>query len=152
MRLWWTILCAVACASAGQTSWAQKAPVASRVVEQIDETRTVHIQGIVHPLARAEFDRGAVAESQPMMRMLLLLQRSAEQETALRQLLDAQQTKSSGSYHAWLTPAQFGQQFGPSDADVQTVTDWLTKQGFQVAKVEQRRRCRTRFRRRFTVS
>jgi len=94
MRLWWTILCAVACASAGQTSWAQKAPVASRVVEQIDETRTVHIQGNVHPLARAEFDRGAVAESQPMMRMLLLLQRSAEQETALRQLLDAQQTKS----------------------------------------------------------
>ena len=135
MRLWWTILCAVACASAGQTSWAQKAPVASRVVEQIDETRTVHIQGNVHPLARAEFDRGAVAESQPMTRMLLLLQRSAEQETALRQLLDAQQTKSSGSYHAWLTPAQFGQQFGPSDADLQAVTDWLTKQGFQVAKV-----------------
>jgi len=135
MRLWWTILCAVACASAGQTSWAQKAPVASRVVEQIDETRTVHIQGNVHPLARAEFDRGAVAESQPMMRMLLLLRRSAEQETALRQLLDAQQTKSSGSYHAWLTPAQFGQQFGPSDADLQAVTDWLTKQGFQVAKV-----------------
>jgi pro-kumamolisin-like protein/Big-like domain-containing protein/subtilase family protein len=135
MRLWWTILCAVVCASAGQTLWAQKAPVASRVVEQIDETRTVHIQGNVHPLARAEFDRGAVAESQPMTRMLLLLQRSTEQETALRQLLDAQQTKGSGSYHAWLTPAQFGQQFGPSDADVQAVTDWLTKQGFQVAKV-----------------
>src|SRR6266436_3168259 len=101
MRLWWTILCSVVCASVGQTSWAQKAPVASRVVEQIDETRTVHIQGNVHPLARAEF------------------------ETALRQLLDAQQTKSSGSYHAWLTPGQFGQQFGPSDADLQAVTDWL---------------------------
>ena len=134
MKLWWSI-CAVVCACAGQASWAQKAAVPSRVVEQIDETRTVQIQGNVHPLARAKFDRGAVAESQPMMRMLLLLQRSAEQETALRQLLDAQQTKGSGSYHAWLTPAQFGQQFGPSDADVQAVTDWLTKQGFQVAKV-----------------
>jgi hypothetical protein len=135
MRLWWMILCTVVCASAGQTLWAQKAPVASRVVEQIDETRTVNIRGNVHPLARAEFDRGAVAESQPMTRMLLLLQRSAEQETTLQQLIDAQQTKGSGSYHAWLTPAQFGQQFGPSDADVQAVTDWLTKQGFQVAKV-----------------
>jgi subtilase family serine protease len=135
MKLWWMILCAVVCASAGQALWAQKAPVASRVVEQIDEARTVNIRGNVHPLARAEFDRGAVAESQPMTRMLLLLQRSAEQETALRQLIDAQQTKASGSYHAWLTPAQFGQQFGPSDADVQAVTDWLTKQGFQVAKV-----------------
>src|SRR5271169_1391762 len=131
MRLWWTMLCAVLWASAGQTSWAQKAPVPSRVIEQIDETRTVQIQGNVHPLARAEFDRGAVAESQPMTRMLLLLQRSAERETALRQLLDAQQTKSSGNYHAWLTPTQFGQQFGPTDSDVQAVADWLTKQGFQ---------------------
>ena len=135
MKFWWMILCAVVCAFAGQRSWGQKAPVASRVVEQIDETRTVNIRGNVHPLARAEFDRGAVAESQPMTRMLLLLQRSAEQETALRELIDAQQTKGSGSYHAWLMPAQFGQQFGPSDADVQAVTDWLTKQGFQVAKV-----------------
>ena len=135
MRLWWTILCAVLCASVVQTSQAQKPPVPSRVVEQIDEARTVRIEGNVHPLARAEFDRGAVAESQPMTRMLFLLQRSMEQETALRQLLDAQQTKSSANYHAWLTPAQFGQQFGPSDADVQAVTDWLTKQGFQVAKV-----------------
>src|SRR5208283_2472896 len=139
MRRWWMILCAVVCASVGQTSWAQTAPVASRVVEQIDETKTVHIHGNVHPLARAEFDRGAVAESQPMTRMLLLLQRSAEQETALRQLLDAQQTKGSGNYHAWLTPTQFGKQFGPSDADVQAVTDWLTKQGFQVAKVSEGR-------------
>ena len=123
MKLWWMILCAVVCASAGQRLWAQKAPVASRVVEQIDETRTVNIRGNVHPLARAEFDRGAVAESQPMTRMLLLLQRSAEQETALRQLIDAQQTKGSGSYREWLTPTQFGKQFGPSDADVQAVTD-----------------------------
>ena len=109
------------------------------MVEQIDETKTVHIHGNVHPLARTEFDRGAVAESQPMTRMLLLLQRSAEQETALRQLLDAQQTNESGNYHAWLTPTQFGKQFGPSDADVQAVTDWLTKQGFQVAKVSEGR-------------
>jgi len=53
----------------------------------------------------------------------------------LQQLMDAQQTKGSASYHAWLTPTQFGQQFGPSDADVQAVTDWLTRQGFQVSKV-----------------
>src|SRR5208337_2971580 len=66
---------------------------------------------------------------------LLLLQRSPEQQLALRQLMDAQQTKGSGSYHAWLTPEQFGTQYGPSDTDVRAVTDWLTRQGFQVAKV-----------------
>src|SRR5246127_887854 len=114
---------------------AQTHPVPSRVTAQVDDTRTVQLKGNVHPMARPEFDQGAVADSQPMTRMLLTLQRSAAQETALQQLMDAQQTKGSASYHAWLTPAQFGQQFGPSDADVQAVTDWLTRQGFQVAKV-----------------
>jgi hypothetical protein len=107
----------------------------ARVVKAVDDTRTVQLKGNVHPLARPEFDSGAVADSQPMTRMLLTLERSAAQETALQQLMDAQQTRGSASYHAWLTPAQFGTQFGPSDADVQAVTDWLTKQGFQVAKV-----------------
>jgi subtilase family serine protease len=114
---------------------AQTRPVPSRVTAEVDDTRTVQLKGNIHPLARPEFDRGAVADSQPMTRMLLTLQRGADQETALQQLMDAQQTKGSASYHAWLTPAQFGTQFGPSDADVQAVTDWLTRQGFQIAKV-----------------
>ena len=113
----------------------QTHPVPARVTARVDDSRTVQLKGNVHPLARPEFDRGAVADSQPMTRMLLTLQRSAEQETALQQLIDAQQTKGSASYRAWLTPEQFGKQFGPSDADVQAVTDWLTRQGFQVARV-----------------
>jgi hypothetical protein len=114
---------------------AQTHAVPSRVTAEVDDTRTVQLKGNIHPMARPEFDRGAVADSQPMTRMLLTLQRSAEQETALQQLMDAQQTKGSSSYHAWLTPEQFGKQSGPSDGDVQAVTDWLTRQGFQVAKV-----------------
>lgn len=129
------ILCLAAALCAAYPAAAQKSPVASRVVEAVDETRTTRTPGNVHPLARAEFDRGAVAASQPMTRMLVLLQRSPEQETALQQLMDAQQTKGSTSYHTWMTPEQFGAQFGPSDADVQAVTDWLTRQGFQIAKV-----------------
>jgi Pro-kumamolisin, activation domain len=114
---------------------AQTHPVPSRVTAEVDDTNTVQLKGNVHPMARPESDQGAVADSQPMTRMLLTLQRSAAQETALQQLMDAQQTKGSASYHAWLTPTQFGQQFGPSEADVQAVTDWLTRQGFQVSKV-----------------
>ena len=49
--------------------------------------------------------------------------------------MDQQQSKASPNYHQWLTPQQFGQQFGPADADIQTVTDWLTSHGFQVARV-----------------
>jgi pro-kumamolisin-like protein len=107
----------------------------ARITEAIDETNRVTLRGNVHPLARPEFDRGAVADSQPMTRMLLLLQRSPEQEAALRQLMDEQLMKDSPNFHAWLTPEQFGKQFGPADADIQTVTNWLANHGFQVSKV-----------------
>lgn len=60
---------------------------------------------------------------------------SAAQEAQLRQLLDEQQDKSSPNYHKWLTPDDFGRQFGVSDADLQAVTDWLSSQGFTGIKV-----------------
>ena len=113
--------------------------VAPRITPPVDENNLVTLRGTVHPLARAQYDQGAVADSQPIRRGLLLLQRSPEQETALRQLLDSQQTKTSPSFHQWLTPAQFGQQYGPSDADVQAVTSWLTAQGFTVNRVSEGR-------------
>lgn len=116
-------------------AWAQTAAVRSRVTDTVDDSVTVRMKGNVHPLAKPTFDQGALPDGQPVTHMLMLLQRAPEQELALRQLLDAQLTKNSGSYHAWLTPAQFGTQFGPSDADVQQVTNWLTRQGFQVNKV-----------------
>jgi subtilase family serine protease len=134
-NLWRVVLCALTMLTAGGSAWAQKSAVASRVVEAVDDTKTVVLKGNVHPLAQPQYDQGALADSQPMTRMMLLLQRSPAQDLALKQLLDAQQTKTSGSYHAWLTPEQFGAQFGPSDADVQAVTDWLTREGFQVAGV-----------------
>jgi hypothetical protein len=136
IKFCWMMLCAVVLLLAGgRSARAQKTEVVSRIVDAVDDTKTVRLQGNVHPLARPANDQGVLPDSQPMTRMLLLLERSAGQEMALRQLIDAQQTKGSGSYHAWLTPAQFGTQYGPSDADVQTVTDWLTKQGFQLSKV-----------------
>ena len=53
------------------------------------------LHGNVHPMARPEFDRGPVADSDIANRMTLLLQRSSDQEIALRQLLEQQQDKSS---------------------------------------------------------
>src|SRR6266851_8158529 len=120
---------------AAQSGADQQNRVAARVTETVDDTNRMVLRGNVHPQARAEFDAGVVADAQPVTRMLLLLQRSEEQETALRQLMEEQQSKNSPNYHAWLTPEQFGQQFGPADADVQAVTDWLTSHGFQNIKV-----------------
>jgi hypothetical protein len=109
--------------------------VRPRVVEGVDDARRPTLCGNVHSRASTEFDRGAVAESQPMSRILLLLKRSDEQEAALQDTLAKQQDKSSPSFHQWLTPEQFGAQFGPADADIQAVTDWLTRQGFTIGKI-----------------
>src|SRR5216684_4129444 len=130
---------AVAHTPAAQSGVEQKSRVPARVTETVDDTNRMVLRGNVHPQARAEFDTGVVADAQPVTRMLLLLQRSEEQETALQQLMEEQQSKNSPNYHAWLTPDEFGKKFGPADADVQAVTDWLTLHGFQVSKVSKGR-------------
>src|SRR5208283_1954141 len=107
----------------------------SRVVGAVDNANRVTLTGNVHPLTRAGLDQGAVADSLPMARMLLLLKRSDEQEAALQEFLEKQQDKSSANYHQWVTPQEFGAQYGPADADIQAVTGWLGQQGFQVNKV-----------------
>jgi hypothetical protein len=136
-----TTVLALCCGQAGaqtaaaQSSREQNSRVAARVTDTVDDTNRTALRGNVHPMARAEFDRGAVADAQPLTRILLLLQRSAEQEAALRQLMEEQQSKNSMNFHAWLTPEDFGKKFGPAGADVQAVTDWLTSHGFKNIKV-----------------
>jgi pro-kumamolisin-like protein len=118
---------------------AQTQSVRARITEAIDETNLVQLRGNVHPLAREEFDQGVVADSQPMNRMLLLLQRSPEQQAALSNLMEEQLTQGSANFHKWLTPEEFGKQFGPADEDIQTVTAWLESHGFQVSNVSKGR-------------
>src|SRR5580704_9911475 len=108
------------------------------ITETIDESRLTLLKGNTHRLARPEFDLGTAPATLPMQRMLLVLQRSPEQESALRKLLDDQQDKASSNYHKWLTPQQFGKQFGPTDADIQTITTWLQSHGFQVGSTKGR--------------
>jgi hypothetical protein len=116
-------------------AWAQAAPPQSRIAEKVDESVLVTLLGNTHPLAQRQFDAGAAPADLPMARMLLVLKRSATQEAALEKLLDDQQDQSSPSYHQWLSPDQFGQQFGPSDQDVQTIAAWLRSHGFQIGMI-----------------
>lgn len=115
---------------AGQAPQSQR-----RLTQQIDENNLVTLSGNVHPRAVGKNDRGAAPDSMMMHRMVLMLKRTPDQEAALQQLIDAQQTKSSATFHHWLTPAQFGAQFGVGDDDIQTVTGWLESHGFAVAGV-----------------
>jgi len=112
-----------------------QAAVASRITQPIDESTRVVLNGTVHPLANAANDLGEAPESLPLERIHLVLRRSDSQEQALHQLVQDLHTPGSASYHQWLTPEQFGQQFGPSDEDIATVESWLQSHGFVVKQV-----------------
>jgi hypothetical protein len=118
---------------------AQGNVVSPRITDRLDEAALAVLQGNTHRLARPQFDQGAAPPNLPMDRIMLVLKRSPDQESALRGLLEQQQSTSSPNYHKWLTPDQFGQQFGPADQDIQAVTSWLTSHGFQSIKVSKGR-------------
>lgn len=107
----------------------------SRIAGAIDDTQLVTLHGNTHPLAQPAFDRGAVPGGFPAGRMTLVLKRSAAQESSLRQFLAQVQNPASPQYHQYLTPAQFGRQFGVSAGDLQAITGWLSSAGFTVTQI-----------------
>ena len=118
------------------TSYAQTAALAApRVQGPVNESQLSTLQKDVLPLAQPRFDEGAVPDGTPTGHMLMVLRRSDAQQKALDELVAAQQDPKSANYHKWLTPEQFGAQYGVADADVQAVTSYLAAQGFVVGRV-----------------
>ncbi len=50
----------------------------------------------------------------------------------LDQLLSDLQDPNSAQYHRWLAPGEFQARFGPTQADVAMVANWLKSSGFQI--------------------
>jgi len=128
-------LAAMLSASLGIAAPAAHSQELPRVLGPIDDSQRVVLQGNVHPLARAEFDRGPVEDSFPAERLLLLLRRSDEQENALREFIEAEHTPGNPAFHKWLTPEEFGRLYGPAGSDLAAVTAWLESHGFTVNRV-----------------
>jgi hypothetical protein len=108
-----------------------------RIAQPIESANAVPLTGTLHPLAKSEFDAGLVDNAKVLQGMIINFKRSEAQEANLKALLAAQQEPSSPSYHQWLTPAQFGQQFGMSAADLAQVSAWLQQEGFTITSVSQ---------------
>src|SRR5579859_180582 len=107
-----------------------------QVSQAIDTRVVVPLKGSVHPLvSNGAVDLGAVPDSTQTGRITLLLKRPPAQEQALQQFLSEAHSKSSPMYHKWLTPAQFGQQFGVTDSDMSAVKSWLESHGLKVENV-----------------
>lgn len=115
------------------TTAAQAQP--SRIASTIDETRRLTLSGQIHPQASPQNDQGRVTPSMPMSYVTLNLTPSAAQQADLDQLLAAQQNAASPGYHRWLTPEQYAQRFGVSDADLSKIQTWLQGHGLSVVTV-----------------
>jgi uncharacterized protein (TIGR03437 family) len=102
-----------------------------RIAVPVDASRTVVLQGNIHPLAQARFDRGPVDPATPVSYATLHLQPAA----GLAEFLADQQNPLSANYHRWLTPEQFGERFGLSANDLAKIADWLRAEGLQIHDV-----------------
>ncbi|MGA3210647.1 MAG: protease pro-enzyme activation domain-containing protein [Terriglobales bacterium] len=109
--------------------------VPSRITAAPDDKVLTALKGNVYGLASAQFDKGMVDDNLSMEHIILLLQRSPEQEQMLTAVIDGLKNRRSPLYRHWLNPAQFGNHFGPSDADISVVTTWLQSHGFKIDQV-----------------
>jgi hypothetical protein len=118
-----------------QLSIAQEPAAQVRIVQRIDENNLVTLKGNTHPLALPQYDRGPVSPDLPMDGLILVLQRSPEQQAALDKFVASQADPHSPNYHQWLEPEEVGERFGPSMADVNTIEGWLRGHGLTVESV-----------------
>ena len=97
-------------------SHAQRRVVAARMIDATNEVAD-------------STDTGAVPVSQPM-HLTLRLAPTPERQAALDQLLAAQTTPSSPTYHHWLTPQQFAATYGATDEQIVVANDARASEWF----------------------
>ena len=130
-RVLLTVSCLILLVAASSPSGAQ-AP-RQMVTAAIDESSLATLGGNTPPAAaRAENDRGAVADDVRFEHMLLLLKRDPDTEARLQAKIEALHTPGAAEFHQWLTPEQLGAQFGANSQDVSAIRGWLESHGFTV--------------------
>src|SRR5712692_5787613 len=104
----------------------------SVVTQNIDEEKLVTLHGNTRPEAKAEHDQGAVDDNLVLEHMLLQLRRPAEQDAELQEFLEDLNKEGSPNFHRWISAHEFGERFGPSDRDLDKLTNWLEAHRFKV--------------------
>jgi len=103
-----------------------------------DPTHRVALDGNAPPRAKA-VRVGNVAGDARLGGLTLVLNRTPERQAAFDALLAAQQDPSSPDHRRWLSPAEIGERFGPSQHDIDAVSTWLRSEGLGVEHVSQSR-------------
>jgi Pro-kumamolisin, activation domain/Bacterial Ig-like domain (group 3) len=101
-------------------------------ISSVSSTAQVPLAHSIPRRALGGRDLGPVAAGLKLDSLMLTFNMTDAQQAALTQLLVDLQNPSSPRYHQWLTPEQFGAQFGLSAPDLAKVSSWLTSQGFTI--------------------
>jgi subtilase family serine protease len=80
------------------------------------------------------FDPAAAVAAAPERSVQFDVVLPLRNKDALKGLLERQQIRGSADYHKWLTPAQFGAQFGPDPALAAAAAHELAGYGFSVTR------------------
>jgi subtilase family serine protease len=84
---------------------------------------------------RAEAIAQLSAPIAPDRELAITIMLKRRNQTALEDLIQAEQDPSSPSYHQWLTPDDFASRFGPTEDQLERITGWLAANGFTVDSV-----------------
>jgi subtilase family serine protease len=129
------ILIAAVALLAFATTTAAYAATPDRITAAVDDSQRTTLAGNIHPMAlRATSDLGEVDSSQKLQWVTVYFSMPAAQQAALTQLLQDQQNPASPLYQQWLTPEQFGAQFGMSTADLAAVSNWVASEGLNLVQ------------------
>ena len=100
-------------------------------VAAVDASQRVALAGHVPAWQARATDLGTLPDAEKVD-LNFALTRAPQVQAAFEQLLADQQNPNSPRYHQWLTPQQVGQQYGPTQHDIDALTTWLTAQGFTI--------------------
>jgi hypothetical protein len=112
-----------------------QSPVRPLITSRIDENTLVTLRGNTRPEATAANDRGPLNDATRIEHMFLLLQRAPEREQALVTMIDQLHDPKSANFHRWLTPEQFGADYGVGDTDIKVIQSWMESHGFEVNQI-----------------
>ena len=91
--------------------------------------QTVQMSGTVSPDVQKLPNFGDLPGARVLPLEISFKPRNSAQLAAL---IAAQQNPNSPHYHKWLTPQEYTSRFGVTQDQFEKVSNWLTKQGFQV--------------------
>ena len=129
---------AIAALSLSSAALAQNTPLAQpqiRIVDKISNANRTPLTGS-YPESLSRATVGArLGPNKTAQHLVLVLKPTDSQVAALKILMDEQQDRKSQNFHKWLTPEEYGRNYGVAASDIAQVTAWLQDSGLSVELV-----------------